>query len=325
MNNDLIVPFAVDLWLKSSAICAFTWVTLQVWRHASAAQRGYIWCVALALIAVLPFMRLIAPHWALSFSKPTAPMETNQTVVQGEPNVMVPDEIVSASPVRASPILDWATLGLVIWLAGIFLLVSYRLAGTFLLYRCRRLSSPLEDDASEKRAAYIRAEFGITRWIDIRISHSCKVPVTWGTWRPVVMLPAETMDWPQEWLESALRHEMGHVKNNDHLKRWIAFLTCAFYWPNPLVWASAKQLQLAQEEASDNFVLRGGVSSQEYATQLIQVIRLTAGRGVLSLPAVAMARPSTIEGRLSALLDETRNRGSADRRLMLVGTLLAMA
>jgi len=137
------------------------------------------------------------------------------------------------------------------------------------------------------------------------------------------MLPAAALDWPQEWLESALRHEMGHVRNYDHLKRLAAFLTCAFYWPNPLVWLAAKQLQLAQEEASDNLVLRVGVSAQDYALQLVELIRSNAGRGLLSMPGVAMARPSTLEGRLSAILDDTRNRAGADRRLIMAGTGLA--
>jgi len=325
MNTDLIVPFAVDVLLKSSAILVFTRLTLQIWGRASAAQRGCVWCVALAIIALLPFTRLVAPHWALSFSKASAPVEPMPVVEPSESKAIVPDEIGSAPPVRTWAMPDGATLGMGTWLAGIFLLLVYRLAGTFLLDRCRRSSFRLQDDTVRALAAAIGTELSITRPVDIRVSGNCRVPVTWGTWRPVVMLPAEALDWPQEWLEPALRHEMGHVKNYDHLKRLGAFLTCAFYWPNPLVWAAAKQMQLAQEEASDNLVLGGGISPQAYSTQLIELIRSTAGRGVLSVPAVAMARPSTLEGRLSAILDDTRNREGADRRLMLAGTGLAMA
>lgn len=324
MSADLIVPFAVDLLLKSSAVLVFTWLTLQICWRASAAQRGCVWCVALALIAMLPFTRLVAPHWALVFSKASAPAKPTLTVGPSEPHMIISDEIASAPPVQTWAMPDGVTLGVGVWLAGIFLLVTYRSVGAFLLYHCRRLSSPLQDKAGGNRGLSIGMDFGMTRPVDIRMSRSCQVPVTWGTWRPVVMFPAEALDWPQEWLESALRHEMGHVKNYDHLKRLLAFLVCVFYWPNPLVWSAAKQLQLAQEEASDNLVLRVGVSPQAYATQLIELIRSTAGRGVISIPAVAMARPSTLEGRLSAILDDTRNRGSADRRLVLMGTGLSI-
>ena len=34
MNTDLIVPFAVDVLLKSSAILVFTRLTLQIWGDA---------------------------------------------------------------------------------------------------------------------------------------------------------------------------------------------------------------------------------------------------------------------------------------------------
>jgi beta-lactamase regulating signal transducer with metallopeptidase domain len=321
MNTYLILSFAVDLFLKSFVPLVLAWLILQIWRQTSAAQRGCIWCVALALIAALPFTRLVAPHWALSFSKANAPVALTPTVGS---SVIVADESMSAPPVQIWSMPDGATLGVGVWLTGIFLLVAYRLAGAFLLHRFRRSSSPLQDEAGGNMAVSIGTDFGITPPVDIRVSGICQVPVTWGTWRPVVMLPAEALDWPQEWLESALRHEMGHVKNYDHLKRLVTFLTCAFYWPNPLVWVAAKQLQLAQEEASDNLVLRIGVSPQSYAMQLIELIRSNAGRGLLSIPAVAMARPSTLEARLSAILDDTRNRKSLERRMILIGTGLAV-
>jgi beta-lactamase regulating signal transducer with metallopeptidase domain len=323
MNTNHVLLFAVDLVLKSSVIFVFAWLVLLIWKRASASQRSYIWCVALALIAVLPLTRLVAPHWALSFSEPSAPVEPIPTMGPSESSVIVPDEIVSTPPVRSWALPDGGTLGMGVWLAGIFVLVAYRLAGAFLLYRYHRSSSPFRV-AGKNMATSIGADFGITRGVDIRMSVSCRVPVTWGTWRPVVMLPTEALNWPQKWLESALRHEMGHVKNFDHLKRLVAFLTCAFYWPNPLVWAAARQLKLAQEEASDNLVLRVGVSPQDYAMQLIELIRSSAGRDLLSAPVVAMARPSTLEGRLAAILDDTRNRKNSGPGLVVAAVGFAV-
>lgn len=324
MNTDFILPFALDLLLKSSVILVLTWATLQIWNRCSAAQRSCIWCVAFALIALLPLTRLVAPHWVLSFSQTRTSVEPIPDVKSGESNAIVPDKIVSAPMAQTWTMPDGATLGLGIWLAGIFLLVAYRLLGAFLLHRCRLSSSPLQDEVERKMAVSIRTDFGITRPVDIRVSRSCLVPVTWGTWQPVVMLPVEALGWPHKWLESALRHEMGHVSNYDHLKRLVAFLTCAFYWPNPLVWLAAKQLHLAQEEASDNLVLRVGVSPQAYVTHLIDLIRLNAGRSALSIPAVAMARPSTLEGRLAAILDDTRNRRSSGPQLVMATVGLAI-
>lgn len=325
MNTDLIMPFAVDVLAKSSAILVFTWLTLLVWRRASAAQRGCLGCIAFALIALLPFTRLIAPHWVIPFSKAIASVEPGSTVQPSVTMVIVRDESVSTAPTRTWIIPDGVTVGVGVWLAGIVLLMAYRGVGAFQLRRCRRASSPVGDDAGGHLAKSIAADLGITRPVEIRTSSACRVPVTWGTWRPVVMLPAGAVGWTPEWLECALRHELAHVKTYDHLKRLLVFLTCAFYWPNPLVWAAARQLQLAQEEASDNLVLQVGISPQDYAAQLVEVIQSIAGRGLLPMTGVAMARSTTLEGRISAILDGTRNRASVDRGLMMRGTGLALA
>ena len=324
MNTGLLVPFAVDLLLKSSAVVIFTWLTLQMWRRASAAQRGCIWCVAFALLAVLPLTRLAAPHWALSLSQAGTPVHRPPVAEPGESTVIGP-EMMSAPPAQTGTMPDGAKLAVGVWLAGIFLLVVYRLTGAFLLHRCHRSSSPFQKDGCGEGANLLGMDLGIARPIDVRVSRNCRMPVTWGTRRPVVMFPIEALNWSPEWLESVLRHEVGHVKNYDHLKRMAAFLTCAFYWPNPLVWMASKQLQLAQEEASDNLVLQVGISPQAYATQLIELVRSTAGRGALSIPAEAMARPSTLENRLAAILDSTRNRKGMDQRLALAGTGLVLA
>ena len=193
-----------------------------------------------------------------------------------------------------------------------------------MVYRCQRRSVPLPEGKNQALISPIAVNFKLSRPVEVRLSEDCPVPVTWGTWRPVVMLPYGALQWPADWLDAALRHEMGHVKRFDHLKRWLTFLACAFYWPNPLVWGAAKRFQVAQEEASDDLVLRGGIAPQDYAAQLIEVIRIAAGVRALALPVVAMARRSTVEGRIRAILDKTRNRGGSGRRMIITGIGLAV-
>lgn len=325
MNTDVILLLALDLFLKCTFVVVFALLVFRLWKHASAAQRCCIWSVAFAVIIALPATRLIAPHWALSLHESTKveASHDNQAPMEIAPNSS--DNSTRALPViRKWPTLNGTTTLAGVWIIGAILLLGYRLIGIFLLYRCHGASSPLQDGDDKTLADSITTDYGISRRVEFRLSQDCPVPVTWGTWRPVVVLPGEALGWPRKWLESALRHEMGHVKNFDHLKRWIAFLACSFYWPNPLVWVAAKKLHVAQEEASDNLVLEVNATPQDYATQLIEVIRATAGPARFPWPAMAMARRSTLESRLLAILDETCNRGHSGRRLVVLAVGLAV-
>ena len=202
------------------------------------------------------------------------------------------------------------------------MILGYRLLGTVQLARLRRCSGPISDESGCDLARTIAAEFAIRRDVEFRVASACRVPLTWGVLRPVVVLPAACVTWPRERLTAALRHELAHVARLDCLTRRLAQIVCALYWPNPLVWLAARRLRTEQEQACDDLVLRAGMGASEYAEQLCVAARaLTLGR---STPhnAVAMASPSTLRRRVVAILDETVDRRPVSRRAAAAGTAL---
>jgi hypothetical protein len=156
----------------------------------------------------------------------------------------------------------------------------------------------------------------------MRISETCRVPMTWGIRRPVLMLPREALTWSDPRLQAALRHEAGHINRQDYLVRGIAQAVCALYWPNPLVWFAARSLRVAQEQATDDLVLRAGTPAEDYAAQLFDAARTVAARGLFAPHAVAMASPSTLEDRVRAIVDDRRDRRPLSRCAVIVGSLL---
>ncbi len=73
------------------------------------------------------------------------------------------------------------------------------------------------------------------------------------------------------------------------------------------MWLACRRLQRESEHACDDAVLRAGVDATDYASHLVELARaLTRPRTVL--PAPAMARPSTLEGRIAAMLNARLNR-----------------
>jgi beta-lactamase regulating signal transducer with metallopeptidase domain len=149
------------------------------------------------------------------------------------------------------------------------------------------------------------------------------MPMTWGVFRPVVLLPADDFDSTIEQRLDVLRHELAHVRRYDCLTQLIAQMTCAVYWFNPLVWVAGAQLRAERECACDDEVLRAGSRASDYADYLLRVARSTRMVGAAALGGLAMARPSQMAGRLMAVLDDRRPRGRVSGPTSVQATLMA--
>ena len=99
----------------------------------------------------------------------------------------------------------------------------------------------------------------------------------------------------------------------------------AAYWFNPLIWIACRRLRDESEQACDDTVLRRGIDAADYASHLLAVARqvLTADRGWASAPAVANA--STLERRIAAMLNASRNREPLTRPAGVVSLLAMLA
>jgi protocatechuate 3,4-dioxygenase beta subunit len=137
--------------------------------------------------------------------------------------------------------------------------------------------------------------------------------MTWGSIRPVILLPAEAETWPIARCRDVLLHELAHVQRYDCLTQAIAQVACAAFWFNPLAWFAAARMRIERERACDDRVLGTGSRPSDYAVHLLAMVReLRSGRAA-AIAAVAMARPSQLEGRLHAILDPHRHRRGVSR------------
>jgi tetratricopeptide (TPR) repeat protein len=132
------------------------------------------------------------------------------------------------------------------------------------------------------------------------------MPLTWGWWRPVVLLPADAAHWPTERRRVVLLHELAHAKRWDCPTQTVARIVCALYWINPLVWLAARGMRVERERACDDLVLNSGCRASEYATHLVDIARTF--RRTPQLAGIAMARSSQLQGRIAAIVDAARAR-----------------
>ena len=131
-----------------------------------------------------------------------------------------------------------------------------------------------------------------------------------GSSRPKVILPSAADAWTEERARVVLSHELAHIRRGDWIVQLSAELLRAFYWFNPLLWIACRRLRLESEHACDDEVMRRGVEGTDYATHLIDLARALNQRRHMWFPAPAMARPSSLERRVRAMLNNGLDRGS---------------
>jgi beta-lactamase regulating signal transducer with metallopeptidase domain len=239
----------------------------------------------------------------------------------------------TAPPANQSPLLPaWGKWFFAFWLTGLFLLFVRLLvgltAGVFLVRR----GGAFADEALNELFSTLCAELRLKNKPRLLRSERRAMPVVCGIFRSVVLLPAGAEDWTAERQRMVLLHELAHVARRDCLTQVVALAACAFYWFNPLVWFAARRLRVEREQACDDRVLSVGTKPSDYAFHLLEIARSMQeenDRAAFEWSpriSVAMARPSKLECRLRAVLNEGNQFGALSRAATVGLTgLLCMA
>jgi len=157
--------------------------------------------------------------------------------------------------------------------------------------------------------------------VSLLVNDRRAMPMTWGCWRPKLLLPAAAFHWPEHRQRAVLLHELAHVKRFDCLTDLVARLICCVYWFHPLAWFALRRMRDLREGACDDHVLACGSDGPQYAEFLLD-IATTSPRFFSPALGIAIARRTNLRRRLAAILDETRDR--RPMRAVVAGLSLAM-
>lgn len=247
--------------------------------------------------------------------KPAAPVAPSSTLAQETakagvlPSTTVTEEAVqptaTSEPFSTT---QWILVGVAVWSLGFIFILGRLLMGMLWIRWMSRKAQPVTDVYWATLCSDICTRFQILRPVRLWKGKNATTPMTWGVFRPVVLLPEESKDWSEEKCRVVLMHELAHVKRKDTLTQMIAQVACALFWFNPLVWVAAYKLRVEREHACDDQVLQLGTLASDYAGHLLDIARSLRSAKVASLATIAMARRSQLEGRLLAILDPKLNR-----------------
>ncbi|HWA81895.1 MAG TPA: M56 family metallopeptidase, partial [Fimbriimonadaceae bacterium] len=203
------------------------------------------------------------------------------------------------------------------WLGGAALILLQTGIAVLLLRRRGVQSSPM---AGREAIVLSAAEaMGVRRW-DVRLG-DVQVAMTWGLFRPFVLLPRGASEWSDERLRIVLLHEFAHAARRDYLWRLLASVATALYWFHPLAWLAAARMRSAAEDAADDLVIAGGIEAPRYAEELIAIAGEVRGRMPAPGSGVAIVRGSQLGSRIRTILDSAGHRPTKAGHLALAGLL----
>lgn len=321
----------MDLAVKVTALLGAAWVVAFLLRGRAASTRHAVWIGLMAAALVLPIFAALVPPVELAWlpAQATAISQPHQNsggtfdappqdrVERSAPDAfsMQPTAAPIAAP-RSALTVRQALLGG--WFVVAMFLVLRLIAAHAQARRLLASCSAASDDLSSAVAS-VSAELGVNA-PPVRVAHRGAMPAVIGILRPSIVLPVEAASWTAERLRVVLLHECAHVRRRDALLQLMTSVATAAYWWHPLSWLAARQIVRERELACDDLVIASGTSGATYAEHLLDIARsLRPSRQ----PALAMARPSELEGRLIALLEE-RPRDTRPARARALGIALAL-
>lgn len=316
----MTLAWLLEASLRISVILALGLLTLPWLTRRSAAVRSLVLATTVvAALAVVPF-QMVLP-WQLQFPTSNG-VETSASSVAGqravtvEATIRLPNEATEATR-SASPATSpraFVALLLQLWMAGAAISGLLLVVGLTRLAIMTRRATPIDGGPWFEELRTLMSHDPQLRRVRLLQSGHPGLLMTCGLFRPRIVLPAGSDSWGHERIRIVLAHETEHILRFDWIFQLAAEGLRALAWFNPLAWLAASRLRLESERACDDAVLERGTSGALYAEQLLALAR-TMHPSFRWAAAPAMARPSSLERRVSAMLDHRLTRRPVTRTL----------
>lgn len=325
----LLIGFAI----RSAVLLALGLLLRACLARRSAALRHRVLAASLLGAAlVLPF-NLALPAWTLTLPAPVndAGAALVSSVSPAARSGAAPGPALQTPPTSSAVAISSAPASVspfvVVWLGGVVVVAGMLAAGLVRVRGIAARASRVDDERWLHALEMVANRFGLRRRIVICRTESPDLLATWGMLRPHILVPRHARDWPLDRVQVVLSHELAHIRRHDWLVQIGAELLRALLWFNPLAWMVCTRLRRESEQACDDEVLGMGVGARDYAAHLLDLARQCRRPGFTWVSALPMAHPSTLERRITAMLNPRLDRQAPSRRVLaaLIALLVVVA
>ena len=341
------------LWMvvKATLILAIARLLLMAMPRASAAMKHIVATATLIGVAAMPILTVFAPAWNVAVKPRPVATSTEQRPATGnkplgtigvsdtesdQPIVtaisvaratgIVPVEPLNAMQ-RATKVAGATWKGMIVVTAAVLslLLFVHMALGVLGVWFVARRAEELTDEKALRELDEATARLGLRHQVRLLRSARISVPVVWGVFRPVLLLPADVTEWPQERLHVVLLHELAHLARYDGISLILTRIAVALFWFHPLAWSLERAGRSECERACDDLVLASGTKPSEYADHLLAIARSMPAFDPFRSVTLAMSRKSQLEGRLLSILQRDAARRVFSGRGVAIACALAVA
>lgn len=285
--------FWINLMLKSTAVLGVFFLLDKFWGNRLSSQhRHLLWLNALLCLALLPLLPFLFNYTAGDSAMSGAWFEITVNPVSVK---------TFANPVNIS----WLML---LYLIPTTWLFTKMVVALFRLQRIRQRSELVADSSTDALLAELKSCVGVSRPIVLSRSHHIDSPMSFGLFKPQIILPPQSQTWSTSVMTDVLLHELSHIKRLDWITMMLAWFVASIYWINPLMWFAIRHLHEEAENSCDTAVLHAGRSETEYAESLLSVAQACIHRAqpirVVKLSAQMMLDRNTLKTRIHRILEE---------------------
>jgi TonB family protein len=317
----------MDVVARPSAVLLAGFAIRALLARRSAAERHAVLAVTLfAALAVIP-LSSIAPGMPVTLPGAIAPQGGRG--ISGAAPVAAASTLNSTGASDIGPRISDAPRSLPslagIWIGGMSFGAALLASALLRVRRIARDAEIVRDPRWTGRVAAMAADAGVRGAVLVLRTDASGVLATTGIVRPRILLPSHALNWPDARIPLVIAHELAHVVRRDWAIQIAAEIVRVCLWFNPLAWLACTLLRRDAERACDDLVLARGVAPATYATELVALARLCRPAPAVRLSAVSMATPSTLERRITAMLNPVVVRTPLSRFTLAAAAVVALA
>src|SRR5215510_11783762 len=154
-----------------------------------------------------------------------------------------------------------------ILLAGFLARLCWTAGGLWIIHRHKGMSTPFYRVPSSIKQACLRTQADAL----FCVSQKGIGPVTFGFFRPVVLLPESFVSLDADAQCGIACHELLHVRRRDWLTTVVEEVIAALFWFHPAFWWLLAQARLAREQLVDAEVVRVTSAREPYINALLTI------------------------------------------------------
>ncbi|MDP6415246.1 MAG: M56 family metallopeptidase, partial [Gammaproteobacteria bacterium] len=197
----------LDWLIKSALIIGTTYLIVQLLSNRlSSASKHLLWLNSLACAALVPlFISLSA-----LLEAPT-PFATQLLAIQVVPS----NSYVASASVDSMPWMSGSVA--LFYLLPVLAFLLKLISSIANVFRINRAAEPALDLADLNRLVQLRGQQRISRPVALKYSAQTISPLSFGLFKPAIILPEQARCWDRNITDDVLIHELSHIKRLDWL------------------------------------------------------------------------------------------------------------